>query len=373
MKLNLIKRIASNPLRFSIMFQSQWIKNKVKVDMESSTDKFKVVFGGLGHFEAAFLKTREALKDDQRISVVQSAAESIESAISDADVVIPFMVPMTERLLQFAPKLKMIMQYGVGIEGVDVKAASTNKVWVCSIPSKDCSNDKSTAEQAVYLALSVCRDQKAMHHSLMTGRIGFPCGKSLFGSKALIYGFGGIGQQLAKRLSSFDMHISAVTRTLPRVNETFPSQEYLTELSSTTDFPRFASEADIVFICCSQNSGNRGLVDKTFLSCLKDGTIIINVARGGLLNYDDVLDALNSGKLSGVGIDVYHTEPFPSPLEDPFLSHPRVVATPHVGGVTQISYDNMAALVAANVRKIIAGLDPVGAVNTFDKYAPVGE
>jgi lactate dehydrogenase-like 2-hydroxyacid dehydrogenase len=181
------------------MFHSQWIKNKAKIDMESSSVKFKVVFGGLGHFEAAFLKTKETLKDDQRISVVQSSAESIESEISDADIVIPFMVPMTERLLQLAPKLKMIMQYGVGIEGVDVKAASTNKVWVCSIPSKDCSNDKSTAEQAVYLALSVCRDQKAMQHSLMTGRLGFPCGKSLFGSKALIYGFGGIGQQLVKR------------------------------------------------------------------------------------------------------------------------------------------------------------------------------
>jgi D-3-phosphoglycerate dehydrogenase / 2-oxoglutarate reductase len=83
-----------------------------------------------------------------------------------------------------------------------------------------------------------------------------------------------------------------------------------------------------------------------------------------LLNYPDVLAALNSGMLLGVGVDVYHTEPFPSPLTDPFLSHPRVVATPHVAGVTHRSYANMAALVAENVLLVKAGQTPNGAVNT---------
>ena len=82
------------------------------------------------------------------------------------------------------------------------------------------------------------------------------------------------------------------------------------------------------------------------------------------MNYPDVLEALESGKLFGVGIDVYHTEPFPVPL-DTFLSHPRVVATPHVAGVTYISYRNMARLVADNVRRVIDGQNPIGAANTF--------
>lgn len=83
-----------------------------------------------------------------------------------------------------------------------------------------------------------------------------------------------------------------------------------------------------------------------------------------MLNYPDVLKGLESGKVFGVGIDVYHTEPFPTPL-DMFLSHPRIVATPHVAGVTYISYRNMARLVADNVKRIIAGQDPIGAANKF--------
>ena len=82
------------------------------------------------------------------------------------------------------------------------------------------------------------------------------------------------------------------------------------------------------------------------------------------MNYTDVYEALETGKLFGVGIDVYHTEPFPQPL-DTFLSHPRVVATPHVAGVTHISYKNMARLVGENVKRVIDGEIPVGAVNTF--------
>ena len=239
----------------------------------------KIVFGGLGHFESAFILTKDALKEEDKIDVIQCEAESIESAIVDADILIPFMVPVTERLLLLAPKLKMVMQYGVGIEGVDLQAATSSKVWVCNIRSSDCSNDKSSAEHAIYLALAVSRNQKAMQHSLMTGRLGFPTGRSLYGSTALIYGFGGIGQQVAKRLDAFDMKVSAVTRTLPRQGEECASREYLTELSATNRFRDLAATADIVFICCSQNSSNMGLVDKAFLSCLKDSAVIINVAR----------------------------------------------------------------------------------------------
>ena len=171
------------------------------------------------------------------------------------------------------------MQYGVGVEGVDLAAASAKKVYVCKIPSTECSNDKSSAEHAIYLALAVCRDQKAMQHSLLTGRLGFPTGRSLYGSTALIYGFGGIGQQVAKRLSAFDMQVSAVTRTLPKIGEVYPSQEYLTELSGMGRYSALSGTADIVFICCSQNTSNMKMVDKTFLSSLKDGAVIVNVAR----------------------------------------------------------------------------------------------
>ena len=241
--------------------------------------KFKVVFGGLGHFQSAFLMTKEALQHDSLIEVVQCSSNSINQAIVDADVVIPFMEKITAQTLHLAPKLKMILQFGVGLEGVDIDAATQAGVWVCNIRSVDCCNDKSSAEHAIYLALAVCRDQKAMHDSLVTHKLGCPTGRSLFGANALIYGYGGIGRQLAKRLSAFEMQVAAVTRTMPSRNEPYPFQETLTELCDTVEFPRLAALADIVFICCSQNQSNIGLVDKNFVNHLKDSAIIVNVAR----------------------------------------------------------------------------------------------
>jgi phosphoglycerate dehydrogenase-like enzyme len=94
-----------------------------------------------------------------------------------------------------------------------------------------------------------------------------------------------------------------------------------------------------------------------------DRRVVLRVLiyQGGLLNYPDVLGALESGQLSGVGMDVFHTEPFPQ--DDPFLRHPKVVATPHVAGVTEISYRNMAKLVAANALRLLRGYDVEGCVN----------
>ena len=80
------------------------------------------------------------------------------------------------------------------------------------------------------------------------------------------------------------------------------------------------------------------------------------------MKYDDVLRALNSGHLGGLGIDVFHTEPFPQDY-DPILNHPKVFATPHVAGVTEISYRNMANVVAENVKRTMEGLVPLGVVN----------
>lgn len=83
--------------------------------------------------------------------------------------------------------------------------------------------------------------------------------------------------------------------------------------------------------------------------------------KGGLLNYEDVSRALDSGQLGGLGLDVFHTEPFPS--EDPLLSHSKVVATPHVGGVTHLSYRSMAQLTAENIIRLINGEQPRNVVN----------
>ena len=96
----------------------------------------------------------------------------------------------------------------------------------------------------------------------------------------LIYGYGSIGQQLAKRLHAFDVNsVCAVTRTLPTDGSDLPGQNYLSELCLTREYPRLAATADIVFVCCTQNATTVGLVNKEFISYLKEGAVIVNVAR----------------------------------------------------------------------------------------------
>ena len=102
-------------------------------------------------------------------------------------------------------------------------------------------------------------------------------------------------------------------------------------------------------------------MDKCFINSLSRGAVIVNIARGGLLNYEDVYQALDSGQLHGVGIDVFREEPFPP--NDPFLKHPRVISTPHVAGVTELSYRAMAKAVAANVRKLINNEELLNVIN----------
>ena len=317
---------------------------------------------------AAYEYTKAALQElmPGAVEVTQATNDaSLGDAIADATVIIPYMARITPELLDRAPRLRMVMQFGVGLEGVNIEAATTRGVWVCNIPDgPSCGNAQSCAEHALYLALAALRNHKQLAQSLATGVIGWPTGRTLFQATVLIYGFGGIGQQLAKRLAGFDTRVHAVTRTLPAPGAPpLPHQEYLDTFGGIDAFATLAKDADVVFICCSQNKDNVGLVNRAFIAHLKPGAVIVNVARGGLLHYGDVLEALQTGRLAGVGIDVYHTEPFPDPARDPFLSHPHVIATPHVAGVTHVSYANMGRLTAANVQRVLSGQRPLGAVN----------
>ena len=352
----------------SSRIRSSSLSSSTRTAATTSTEpKAKVVFCcSPTHFVSAYEYTKAALQElmPGSVAVVQAANDArLADAIADATVIIPYMARITPQLLDRAPQLRMVMQFGVGLEGVDVQAATARGVWVCNIPDgSSCGNAQSCAEHALYLALAVLRDQQQLARSLATGVIGWPTGRTLFQATVLIYGFGGIGQQLAKRLAGFDARVYAVTRTLP-APAALPHQEHLEALGGVDAFAGFAKDADVVFICCAQNSGNVGLVDSAFIAQLKPGAVVVNVARGGLLNYGDVLEALHAGRLAGVGIDVYHTEPFPNPSRDPFLAHPRVVATPHVAGVTHVSYANMGRLTAANVQRVLTGQTPLGAVN----------
>ena len=130
---------------------------------------------------------------------------------------------------------------------------------------------------------------------------------------------------------------------------------------SARHLDQVAGEADVVFLCCTQSAENLGLVNETFLGRLRRGCLLVNIARGGLLDYSAVEAALVDGRLGGLGIDVYRNEPFT--YQDSIFRLPNVVATPHVAGVTEVSYRTQARILCDNILRVRDGIPPLGCVN----------
>lgn len=325
----------------------------------SSSKSFNVLFCGFENFRASYEFTSELFEHHPIVKVKKAQVESFEQDVAEAHVVIPFMTKIDANFMNKAKNLKLIMQYGTGLEGVDIPEATRKKIYVAKIPSTICDNASSCAEHIIYLTLSLMRNPFEMKKSLQTGVIGYPLGKTISGSKFLIYGYGGISKQLGPKLMALGGTVYLVAR---RKHEVDPSHAHF--IGSLEQFPEYAANADVVTLCCSQNSNNIGLVNKDFLSAMKSGAFLVNVARGGLLNYNDVLDALNTKRLGGLGIDVYHTEPFPVDLSsNPLLYHPAVVVTPHVAGVSEISYRGMAKILQDNIMLLLEKQTPKHIVN----------
>lgn len=127
------------------------------------------------------------------------------------------------------------------------------------------------------------------------------------------------------------------------------------------DLPQLLKRADYLFLCVPLNSETRNMIDERELSLLPKGAFILNAARGPIINKNALMKALDSGHLRGAALDVYWEEP-PEP-KDPILNYSNVLATPHIAGVTDVSYQGIAAKVAENIRRVMSGKLPIYCAN----------
>lgn len=315
-------------------------------------------------FPWAYSFTRDAVADD-RVQVTQCDSTDVAAHIGDAHVAIPFMANINENVLEKASNLRLIIQFGVGVEGVDLAAARGHGITVSNIPSADTGNAVSCAEHIIHLILSLLRDVHAMRDSLRNRLIGQPLGQTLYMKKVLVVGLGAIGQALLPRLAAFGSQVSVVrTRDIDPATGIVPlaSAPFVAEAGAgRADLLRMLPKADIVVLACTETASTRGLVGPEFIAACATGVLIINVARGGLLDYDAVRAGLVSNKIGGLGLDVAWQEPLdPS---DPFWQDRRIVATPHVAGVTELSYRTMAGILAGEIRRVQKGQLPSRRLN----------
>ncbi|ONK55643.1 uncharacterized protein A4U43_UnF610 [Asparagus officinalis] len=295
--------------------------------------------------------TREYLHSHPYIQVDDVALDDVPNVIGKYHLCVVKMCQMNADLIAKASEMKLVMQYGVGLEGVDIDAATQHNIKVARIPGSATGNAASCAEMAVYLMLGLLRKQKEMEAAVKNKDLGMPTGETLLGKTVLIIGFGAIGVELAKRLRPFGVKIIGTKRRWSMNSENLDDSSVeddeidglIDKKGGPESIYEFAGEADIVVPCLQLNAETAGIVDGKLLSHMRKGSLLVNVSRGRILDYKAVFDHLRSGHLGGLAIDVAWTEPFDP--DDPILKFPNVLITPHVAGVTEYSYRKMAKIV----------------------------
>ncbi|KAF3445389.1 hypothetical protein FNV43_RR10565 [Rhamnella rubrinervis] len=305
-----------------------------------------------GHdFPASHNYTREYLQEYPFVQVDVVPLEDVPDVLENYHICVVKNLKFDSALISRAKQMKLLMQFGVGIEGIDIDAATKSGIRVARIPSGATGNAASCAEMAIFFTLGLLRKQNEMQIAVKQRKLGEPTGQTLFGKTVFILGYGNIGIELAKRLRPFGVKIIGTKRSWTSyvknshhldVQNGVPD-DFIDEKVNHEDIHKFASKADIVVCCLCLNSETVGIINRPFLSSMRKGALLVNISRGGILDYESVYHYLESGQLGGLAIDVAWTEPF-NP-DDPILKFKNVLITPHVAGVTEGSYGSMAKIV----------------------------
>ena len=278
----------------------------------------------------------------------------LEQRIGDYEgIVIRSATKLTADLIERAERMRVIGRAGVGVDNVDIPAATKRGIIVANAPQ---SNVIAAAEHTVALMLALARNIPQAHSALVEGR----WERSKFGGievyeKTLgILGFGRIGQLVAARARSFDMHVVAYD---PFVSAERMAQAGVEHCESSDDL---YARADIVTIHLPKTPDTENWLDAEAFAKMKDGVYVVNVARGQLLDDKALEEALDSGKVAGAALDVFKSEPI---TEHPLFGRPNVVVTPHLGASTTEAQDRAGEQVAEQVAAALTGGVVTTAVN----------
>jgi D-3-phosphoglycerate dehydrogenase len=243
---------------------------------------------------------------------------------------------ITRAVIEAAPKLRVVGRAGVGVDNVDVEAATQRGIVVMNTPS---GNTISTAELTFSMLMSLARKIPQANASMKAGewnRKSFQ-GVELYNKTLGILGMGRIGTEVARRAIVFGMRVLAYDPylTLSRANALQVELVELDEIFTRCDF---------ITVHMPMSDETRGMINAAAFAKMKPGARVLNCARGGIINETDLYEAVKSGKIAGAALDVYETEPLPK--EFPLRDLPQVIMTPHLGASTEEAQENVGIEVA---------------------------
>jgi len=275
-------------------------------------------------------------------------------ALADADAILIRSATMVDaQALAAAPVLKVVARAGIGLDNVDVAAATARGVLVVNAPQ---SNIITAAEHALALLLAVARNIPAADASVRAGywkRSTFT-GVELADKTVGVVGLGRIGQLFAARVAAFGTTVIAYDPYL------HPARAGALGVR-LVELPTLLATADIISIHLPRTPETLGLIGAAELATVKPGVLIVNAARGGLIDEQALADALTEGRVAGAGIDVYVKEPLAA--DSPLRTAPNTVLTPHLGASTSEAQDKAGTAVARSVKLALRGDFVPDAVN----------
>jgi D-3-phosphoglycerate dehydrogenase len=258
-------------------------------------------------------------------------------------LIVRSMTKVTREVLEAGRGLKVVGRAGIGVDNIDVPAATEHGILVVNAPT---ANLLSATEHTLALLLAVARHVPAADASMKAGewdRKRF-VGTELQGKTLGVVGFGRIGQKVAERARAFGMEVLAHDPYL----DPAAARRLDVEL---VELDQLLPRADVVTLHTPMTEATRGLLSAERIRAMKEGALLINCARGGLVDEAALLAALESGRLAGAGLDVFAEEP---PRDLALVGHPKVVATPHIGAQTREAQKRIAVETS---RMLLAALD----------------
>jgi D-3-phosphoglycerate dehydrogenase / 2-oxoglutarate reductase len=301
-----------------------------------------------GELEFAELTLDWPLVPFGRVAEVDEASgteERLIEVLGDAEICLTQMAPLTRRVIEASPRLRLI---GIGRGGpvnANLRAAAEHGVAVCCAPGR---NANATAEHTLGLILAAARRIPQTHAELVAGRWRSDyyrydaVGIELRGSTVGLIGGGAVGHRVAELLAAFGAHVL--------IHDPYLTESGVAELVSLDEL---LSRAQILTLHARVTPETTGMVGAPQIAAMPAGSIIVNCARGTLLDYDAVCDAIDAGHLFGAAFDVFPEEPIPAGSR--LLSTPGIALTPHLAGASRQTAANAASILAEDVARYLRG------------------
>ncbi len=308
--------------------------------------------------------------DEERAVVEASGDELIIANATDpaalianargADALVVQYASITAEILDALPQVKVVSRYGVGVDSVDIPAATARGVAVCNVPDY---GTEAVSDHAIALALNAAREVARLDRGLRDGRVDFPgvrpmhlIGGRVFG----ILGLGLIGSATARKAAGLGFEVICHDIAAGDASE-FRGYPHVS-------LPELLSRSQVISIHTPLTDLTRHLIDADALASMRSDAIVVNTARGPIVDTAALGEALRNGQIRGAALDVTETEPLPA--DDPLLNIPQLTVTPHMAWYSEESYGELKRRTVENAVDVAAGRTPRNIVNPEVLGAP---